>query len=147
MVIKSEQDTIVLLKCLYTCIDFDESWKTPSDWNKVDDVLEEICKRLVLEQDQNCLAVLFLFISKLTTLPIKQQEIIQKCTDFTNLKGIMLKSKESDEIVKLRDVCSKYHNLLCCRWMKNLKQIFLNQKLFGRPADIQLVIHVSFLYE
>lgn len=134
--IKNETDTVLLLKCLHKCVETDEGWKDPSKWNKIDDIIDEICRRLSLEQDRNCSSILFLFIAKITTLPIKQQLMIQKATDFTNLT--LISNLKTVELNELRQVCENYINLISCRWIKKLKEMILNQKLFGQEAHVQL---------
>lgn len=147
-VIKEEPGTVIMLSCLYKCIRKFEKWQNPSDWNELDDVLNDILRRLSMESNNRLIAILITFVSSLTTLPMANTSYIKINTDFENLDQIkMLLEKTAEEksamISQLRESCRKYHNLLIGRWTKKLFEILLQQPI-GGPEEMQLHLHVSF---
>lgn len=148
VIIKDEAITVTLLECLYKCIENDTSWKQPSDWNKIDDILEEILKRIAFENDNRCISNLFLFVAKLTSLPIKDNDVLQKEIKFSVIDKTS--EKNADAIVNnfdnLRDVCRIYDNLLIYRWIKKLFQLFGHQTFLGRTEDTRIQLHVNDYY-
>lgn len=146
-VIKDEAGTVIMLKCLYKCIRKFEKWQNPSDWNEVDDVLNDILRCLAMESNNRLIAILITFVASLTTLPMEKTSHIKMHTDFENLNQIkMLLGKNVEEKnamnSQLRENCRKYHNLLIGRWTKKLLDILLQQPI-GEPEEMQLYLHVS----
>lgn len=146
-VIKEEPGTVIMLSCLYKCIRKFEKWQNPSDWNEVDDVLNDILSRLAMESNNKLIAILITFVSSLTTLPMAKTSYIKINTDFENLNEIkMLLGRTAEEksamISQLREICREYHNLLIGRWTKKLFEILLQQPI-GGPEEMALHLHVS----
>lgn len=142
VVVKEESTISMLLACLYKCIEHDSGWKEPSEWNKVDDVLEAIAKRVAFENDSRCVARYFLFIAQLTTLPIKENLIVQAAVNADKLDS----SSEQAELVnytQLREICQIHDNLLVYRWTKKLFELYKHQTFLGQSSDIRLHLHVS----
>lgn len=147
-VVKDEITTTLLLSCLYKCISNFDGWKNPSKWNEVDDVLNDIFKRILFESDNRCAAILYLFIAKLTTLPMKRPKLFCDQIDFENIDQVIAKvekvnaNEQAERYEKLRGCFSMYHNLLVARWTKKLIEVFTQRVIIGNPKEIRLQIHV-----
>lgn len=148
VVIKEDQATVLMLSCLEKCIRKFDKWQNPSDWNEIDDVLDEVFKRLAFESNNRSISILLTFISKLTTIPMQKSTILKSNIDYENLEKIIeILNKPIEDrsamIKKIRSECDEYHNLLVGRWTKKLTEIML-QLPIGKPKEIQLHLHVSF---
>lgn len=147
-VLKDEITTTLLLSCIYKCINKFEGWKNPSKWNEIDDVLDEIQKRILFESDNRCVVVLYLFVARLTTLPMKRPPIFNNQTDFEHIDQVIAKiekpteEEQRQQYDKLRSGFSMYHNLLIARWSKKLIEVFTQRAIIGQPNEIRLQIHV-----
>lgn len=147
-VLKDERSTTLLLSCLYKCISQLDRWKNPSKWNEIDDVLNDIFKRILFESDNRCAAVLYLFVAKLTTLPLKRTQLFCDFTDFMNLDKVIAKVEKANEeqqtkqYEQLRNCFSMHHNLLIARWTKKLIEVFTQRTIIGSPEEIRFQIHV-----
>lgn len=147
-VLKDEQTTTLLLSCLYKCIKMFEGWKNPSKWNEIDDILDEILKRILFESCNRCVSILYLFVARMTTLPMKKPRIFINQTDFENLDEVIARmekateEEQSEQYEKLRTGFSEYHNLLVARWSKKLIEVFTQRAIIGQPKEIRLQIHV-----
>lgn len=149
-VVKEEPGTVIMLSCLYKCIRKFKKWQNSSEWNEVDDVLNDILSRLAMESNNRLIAILITFVSSLTILPMEKTSYIKINTDFENLNQIrMILGKTAEErgtmISQLREYCRNYHNLLIGRWTKKLFEILLQQPI-GGPEEMQLHLHVRFLF-
>lgn len=145
-IVKDEANTTLLLCCLHKCIEAFNGWREPSTWNEVDDVLEEILKRLPFESDDRCAAILILFISSITTLPMSKPKIVRNQLQFDYLERIISiddKKAEKQQFNELRTIFSMNHNLLIARWSKKLIEAFTQRTIIGKPNEIRLQIHVS----
>lgn len=149
VVLKDEIPTVLLLICLHKCVRQFNGWQNPSKWNEVDDVLENILKRIPLESDSRCVAVLYLFVAKLTLLPMKMPLIVSHQLDIEYLDRTMANvekstaNQQSDQYDKLRAICHMHHNLLIARWSKKLMEIFTQRPIIGHAGDIRFQIHVT----
>lgn len=144
---KDEVSMTLVLSCLLKCIKAFDKWQNPSEWNEIDDIFDEIMKRLAFETDTRCFTILLLFISRITTLPIQKMAIIQSSTNFEHLNDIISAMDNSCDGSKqanqLRDTCKNYHNLLISRWTKKLMEIFTQKTVAVLPNEIKLQLHVS----
>lgn len=147
-VLKDETTTVLLLCCLYKCVKNIDKWRDPSKWNEIDDVLKEILNRLPLEMDNRCAAILYMFVARIITLPLKLPPIFYDQTDFEHLDQVeanteSLTEEEQTELYnKLRSIFSGQHNLLIARWSKRLLNIFKQRQIIGMAPEIRFQIHV-----
>lgn len=146
--IKEEAALVTLLDCLYDCVRHDGSWKTPSDWNKIDDILEKIFERVALESDRRIISIFLLFIAKLTTLPVGENVLLQNMVTFSMLESMV----DQDSTIKvlrydeLREFCKTTNNLLIYRWTKKLLNLIKSQQLLGWSKETRLQLNVSWLF-
>lgn len=147
-VIKDEITTVLLLNCLHKCIQQFNGWKNTSKWNEVDDVLENIMKRIPFESDNRCAAILYLFVAKLTLLPMKIPQIVSNQLDIEYLDRIVVnvekctENERSEQYDKLRAIFQMHHNLPIARWSKKLLEVFTQRAIIGRAEEIRFQIHV-----
>lgn len=134
VIIKEELAIVDLLDCLYKCARHDECWKNPSEWNKIDDILEEILKRTELESDRRIIGIFLTFIAKVTALPVENNSILQRALN-THLPW--------KEYEGLREFCKTNNNLLAYRWAKKLMKLFNNQELLGSSKETTLQLSVG----
>lgn len=142
VIIKDESAIVTLLDCLYNCVKHDDSWKTPSDWNKVDDIVEEILKRVTLESDRRIISIFLLFIAKLTSLTIESNILIQNMVDFSILESSIERLGKSIRYDEMRKFCQTNNNLLAYRWTKKLLNLFKSQALLGWSKETRLQLNV-----
>lgn len=148
-VLKDEVPTVLLLTAVYKCVRQFSGWQNPSKWNEVDDVLDEVMKRLPLESDNRCVAILYLFVGKLTLLPMKVPQIASKALDIEHLDRIIAHVEKctdddrSEQYGKLRDISQTHHNLPVARWSKKLLEVFAQRAIIGRAEEIRFQIHVN----
>lgn len=141
--ITQEQTIVSLLNCLLKCVTHDLSWqKNPSDWNKVDDVLEVLLKRIAFEPNCNVATVLLSFIAKFIALPIIDNDFVNKSLDFESLKRRLKTGIFDHDIEQLREECNGFNNLLAYRWTKKLLQLFAHGTFFGQIADVFFALRV-----
>lgn len=147
-VLKDEITTILLLTCLHKCIRHFDGWHNPSKWNEVDDVLDNIMQRIPFESDNRCASILYLFVAKLTLLPMKMPQIVSNQLDVEYLDRIIgnvekcTDNERSEQYDKLRDVFQMHHNLPIARWSKKLLELFTQRAIIGRAEEIRFQIHV-----
>lgn len=144
-----ENGTVLVLSCVYKCVESFEGWHKPTVWNEVDDVLEEVLNRIPLEVDNRCTAILFMFVCSLTTLPMKKPQLFSKLTDIEHLNEVIAtckKSKEEkDEIFnQLREIFSSYNNLPIARWSKRLFKIYRDRDIIGKAEEIKYMLFVRY---
>lgn len=142
--IKDEEATITVLNCLYDCVRNDKSWIAPSNWNKVDDVLEELLKRIALENSSKLSLFLFIIVTKLIALPIIDKKIVEMALDFNRIQstaGI----GDDNAVTRLREVCGGLENHLAYRWTKKILVLFAHQTFFGKTADIVVALRVRII--
>lgn len=148
VVIKDEQPTVLLLSCLYKCVQQLDIWQNPSKWNEVDDVLDSVMKRIPFETDNRCAAILYLFVTKLTLVPMKMPVNVSNQLDFEYLNrliGAVEKATANDQTEnydKLRAIFHMHHNLAIARWSKKLMEIFTERAIIGHAEEIRFQIHV-----
>lgn len=140
VVVTDEVNITLLLSCLLKCAKTFSSWKDPSQWNEVDDILEEVMRRLAFENDYRRQMILILFISRITTLPLDKNVSVRNATDFSQLTNIIPLNVVA--VKKLREICGTYHNLLVGRWTKKLVEYLTQQTILGRPEQIQQQLNV-----
>lgn len=147
-VIKDEIPTVLLLTCLYKCIRQFDGWQNPSKWNEVDDVLETILQRIPFESDNRCAAILYLFVAKLTLLPMKMPQIVSNQLDIEFLDRLIVNvdkctdNERGEQYDKLRTIFQMHHNLPIARWSKKLLEVFTQRAIIGRAEEIRFQIHV-----
>lgn len=146
--VKEEAALVTLLDCLYDCVRHDGSWKTPSDWNKIDDILEKIFERVTIESDRRIISIFLLFIAKLTTLPVGENALLQNMVTFSVLESMVdqdspIKVLRYDE---LRDFCKTINNLLIYRWAKKLLNLLKSQQLLGWSTETRLQLNVRSIF-
>lgn len=144
-VIKDELPTVLLLTCLYKCVRQFNGWQNPSKWNEVDDVLESIMKRIPFESDNRCAAILYLFVAKLTLLPMKMPLNVSNQLEIECLDRLIEKStapEQTEQYNKLRSIFEMHHNLSIARWSKKLMDIFAQRAIIGHAEEIRFHIHV-----
>lgn len=147
VVVREEAAICTLLDCLYDCVRHDGCWKTPSDWNKVDDILEEIVKRIILENDRRIVSIFLLFIAKLTSLPIEANGLLQNAVNFSKLESTFEANSSSNlKYDELRKFCKTNNNLLVYRWVKKLLNLFKSQTLLGWSMETRLQLNVCELF-
>lgn len=149
-VLTDEENTTLILSCIYKCIEALPGWKDPTTWNEIDDVLEDLMKRIQIESDNRCVAIIFLFILKLTTLGMDRPKLFSKLIDFEHLDKVVAVSRKSNEerrelFNELRNIFKSYHNLHIARWSKKLIEIYKSRDIFGKSDDIRFHIFVSIL--
>lgn len=149
-ILTDEECTVLIYGCVYKCVKLIGKWKNPAEWNEVDDVLEDIMKRIPVESDNRCVAIIFLFILKLTTMPMDRPRIFNDLIDFEHLDDVMKASKMSNEqrrkmFNELRNIFKSHHNLLIARWSKRLIEIYKDRDVFGKPEDIRFQLYVRLL--
>lgn len=142
VIVKEESAIVTLFDCLYNCVKHDDSWKTPSDWNKVDDIIEEILKRITLENDRRIISIFLLFIAKLTSLPIESNILVQNMVDFSILESSIERLGKSLRYDEMRKFCQTNNNLLAYRWTKKLLNVFKSQALLGWSKETRLQLNV-----
>lgn len=146
-ILTDEESTVLVYRCVYKCVECIGNWNDPAKWNEVDDVLEDIMTRIPIESDNRCVAIIFLFILKLITLPMKRQKNFEQLVDFEHLDNVIKASKMSNEKRRqlfndLRNTFKNHHNLLIARWSKRLIEIYQDRDIFGKPEDIRFQIYV-----
>lgn len=142
--IQNEETTITLLNCLYVCVRNDKSWLTPSNWNKIDDVLEELLKRIALENSNKLSLFMFIIVAKCIALPIMDNEIVRLALDFDRIESNSIADNCNDiAIDRLREVCCGFENHLAYRWTKKLLLLFAQQTFFGKTEDIVVALKVN----
>lgn len=147
-VLKDEITTVLLLTCLYKCVRQFNGWQNPSKWNEVDDVLDDVMKRIPFESDNRCAAILYLFVAKLTLLPMKVPQIASKQLDIEHLDRLIghvekcTDDERSEQYGKMRDIFQMHHNLAVARWSKKLLEVFTQRAIIGRAEEIRFQIHV-----
>lgn len=147
-VLKDENTTTMLLSCIYKCVKQFDGWQNPSKWNEVDDILNDIMKRIVFEADNRCAAILYLFIAKLTILPMRMPQNVCNQTDFEHIDKILATvekssaEEQSQQYEKLRTALGQHHNCLVARWTKKLMEVFTQRALIGSSTEIRFQIHV-----
>lgn len=145
---KEEKTTVLVMSCMMKCIESFDGWHDPSKWNEIDDVLEEIFKRIPFETDNRCAAIHFLFILSITSVSMKNKpRIFQHQIDFKNLDGVIAAIEKPTEEThtffnELRNVFASHHNLLIARWSKRLIETFKQRAIVGRPNEIRYMLHV-----
>lgn len=123
----------------------DKSWqKNPSDWNKVDDVLEDLVKRIALESKNAHSLVLLGFVAKFVALPIIGNDQVKNSLNIESMERRLKAGNFEHNIDKLKDVCSVFNNHLAYRWTKKLLELFAHRTFFGPTADIVLALRVIF---
>lgn len=150
-VIKDEHPTALLLICLYKCIRQFDGGEDLSKWNEVDDVLDDVMKRIPLESDNRCAAILYLFVAKLTLSSMKMPSIISNQLDIENLDRLIYNvekcmdddDERSEQYDKLRTIFQMHHNLPIARWSKKLLEVFTQRAIIGRAEEIRFQIHVN----
>lgn len=148
-VLKDEVTTTLLLTCLYKCVRQFKGWSNPSKWNEMDDVLDDVMKRIVFETDNRSAAILYLFVAKLTLLPMKIPQIVSNQMDIKHLDRTIgnvdkcSDSERSEQYDKLRDIFQMHHNLPIARWSKKLLEVFTQRAIVGHAEEIRFQIHVS----
>lgn len=145
---RDEDGTVLVLSCVYKCVESFEGWRNPSMWNEVDDVMEEVMNRIPMEVDNRCTAILFIFVCKLTTLPMKKPLIFNKLTDIEHLDQIIATCEKSTEekreiFNQLREIFSSHHNLLIARWSRRLFKLFKDRDIVGKAEEIRYMLFVS----
>ncbi|XP_031616663.1 uncharacterized protein LOC116336734 [Contarinia nasturtii] len=146
-IITDESGTVLILSCAYKCIETFDGWRTPVKWNEVDDALEEVMKRIPFEVDNRCTAILFMFVCRVTTLPMEKSRIFSKLTDVTNLDYVIETAKKSAEdkreiFNELRNIFSSHHNLLIARWLRRLVKIFQDRDIIGKAEEIRFMLFI-----
>lgn len=147
-IITDETGTVLILSCAYKCIESFDGWHKPDKWNEVDDILEEVMKRIPIEMDNRCTAVLYMFVCSITTLPLKKSRKFSELTDVTNLDHIIATANKSAEKKReifngLRTMFSSHHNLLIARWSKRIVRIFKERDIIGKAEEIRFLLFVS----
>ncbi|XP_055323516.1 uncharacterized protein LOC129578662 [Sitodiplosis mosellana] len=142
-----EEGTVLVLSCVYKCIESFEGWRDPSMWNEVDDVLEIIMDRIPIETDNRCTAILFMFVCSVTTLPMEKPRIFSSLTDIEHLDQVIATcvkpAGEKLEIFsQLRDIFSSHHNLLIGRWSKRLLRMFKDRDVIGKAEEIRFMLFI-----
>lgn len=145
---RDEDGTVLVLSCVYKCVESFEGWRNPSMWNEVDDVMEEVMDRIPMEVDNRCTAILFMFVCSLSTLPMKKPLIFKKLTDIEHLDQIIATCEKSTEekreiFNQLREIFSSHHNLLIARWSRRLFQLFKDRDIVGKAEEIRYMLFVS----
>lgn len=145
---RDEDGTILVLSCVYKCVESFEGWHNPSMWNEVDDVMEEVMNRIPMEVDNRCTAILFMFVCSLTTLPMKKPLIFNKLTDIEHLDLVIATCEKSTEekreiFDQLREIFGSHHNLLIARWSRRLFQLFKDRDIVGKAEEIRYMLFVS----
>lgn len=144
VIVREEAAIVTLLDCLYNCVRHDDSWKNPSDWNKIDDIIEKIVGRVALENDRRLISIFLLYIAKLTTLPLEANSLFQNVVKFSTLEEIVgpgspIKAWQYDD---LRKQCKTNNNLLAYRWAKKLLNLIKCQALLGWSVETRLQLNV-----
>lgn len=144
MIVKEKAAIVTALDCLYNCVRHDDSWKNPSDWNRIDDILEEILKRVALENDRRIISIFLLFVAKLATLPVETSILLQNMVDFSILENMVESNASSDNLAydELRRFCQTNNNLLAYRWAKKLLNLIKSQALLGWSTETRLQLNV-----
>lgn len=143
VVVREEAGIVTLLDCLYNCVRYDGCWKSPSDWNKVDDILEKIFERIILENDRRIVSIFLLFIARVTSLPIEANGLLQNAVNFSKLESTVEANPSSNlEYDELRIFCKTNNNLLVYRWVKKLLNLFKSQTLLGWSMETRLQLNV-----
>lgn len=142
-----EDGTVLVLKCLYKCVESLKGWHNPSMWNEVDDILEVIMDRIPIESDNRCTAILFMFVCSLTTLPMEKPQIFSRLVDIEHLDEMIKKCEKSAEekreiFSQLRDIFSSHHNLLIARWTKRLLKMYKERDIIGKAEEIRFMLFV-----
>lgn len=142
LTIKNEQTLNVLVKCLLECVANDKKWReNASEWNKADDVLEELLKRIAVEPNSSL--VLIGFVAKLIALSISDNEEVKISLDFDALERNLKAGKSTDDIAKLRELCAVFQNEMAFRWTKKLLELLAHQPYYGQTAaDIVFALRV-----
>lgn len=146
---KEETTVVLVMTCVMKCIESFDGWRNPSTWNEVDDVLEEILKRIPFETDNRSAAIHFLFVLSLTTVSMENKpRILLDQIDFKNLDAVLKSTERGTEAKsklfnELRNIFASYHNLLIARWSKKLIEIFKQRTaIVGSPSEIRYMLHV-----
>lgn len=142
--VREETAIVTLLDCLHNCVRHDGSWRTPSDWNKIDDIIEKILDRVALENDRRLISIFLLYIAKLTTLPAEENSLFQNFVEFSTLESTVVPSSplKGCEYHELRRYCKTNNNLLAYRWAKKLLNLFKSQALLGWSLETRLQLNV-----
>lgn len=143
-----EDDTVLISKCVYKCVESFKGWHDPSMWNEVDDVLEVVMDRIAIETDNRCTAILFMFVCSLTTLPMEKPQIFSRLVDIEHLDQMITtcakSAEEKREIFgQLRDIFSSHHNLLIARWTKRLLKMYKERDIIGKAEEIRFMLFVG----
>lgn len=147
-VVKDEIPTVLLLTCLHKCIRQFNRWQYPSTWNEIDDVLEDVMKRIPFESDNRCVAILYLFVAKITLLPMNMPQIVSNQLDIEYLDRMIANvdkctpNDKSEQYDRLRTIFEMHHNLPIARWSKKLLEVFTKRAIIGRAEEIRFQIHV-----
>lgn len=146
-IITDETGTVLVLSCVYKCIESFEGWRKPSNWNEVDDVMEEVMDRILIEVDNRCTAILYMFACNITTLPMKRPAIFSNLIDIEHLDRVIATCEKSvdekHEIFKqLREIFSAHHNQLVARWTKRLFKTFEDRDIIGKAEEIRYILFV-----
>lgn len=140
--VKDDMSLNFLLDSLYECLKVTQSWKQPSDWNKVDDVFEKVFDRLPLESDMCCCTILTVFIARVTLMEIEENETVKNIFKFIPV------NIESTELSMLRDVCKIHENLLSYRWNKKVLESIKQLNLLVWTSNTRYLlnaIHVCYV--
>lgn len=146
-ILTDEENTTLILSCIYKCIEALPGWKNPSKWNEIDDVLEDLMNRLQIESDNRCVAIIFLFILKLTTLGMKRPKLFSDLIDFEHLDKVNAISRKTNEkrrelFNELRNIFQSHHNLHIARWSRKLIEIYKIRDIFGKSDEIRFQLFV-----
>lgn len=124
------------------------SKRNAGEWNRIDDILSELTKRIVLESNSHLVSILYYFLAKFSTVWQQDSIVIKDFMDFVNIEKQIKTSVENNhsqmdnidlEQLKKIDV----DNLSMYRWLKKLLNLFINQSdLYGNRVDVLFRIHV-----
>lgn len=135
-VLKDESILLLLFDCIIDCIKIKKTSRISSDWNEIDDLLSELCSKIVTESNTRIISAFFLFVSKLTTISTMNCENVTKSLDIQHWEEFIKEiDKDGTSNWKLiRDTSETSHHIY--RWIKKLLQVSSTQLFLGEHLEI-----------